>query len=382
MLVLRPVNGVIEPAAVEPSGYFSPGEIERARGYRDPQLWLYLGTIAAQAGVLAWLVARPPRLLRRRFGRPLPATAAVAAAVSLALALAPLPLQAIMRERARDVGLLTQSWGGYAQDLIKSWAIGAVLAAAGAVLAIVLMRRLPRSWWLPGAAVLAAFGAITVYAGPVLVDPLFNRFRDAPATERADVRELARRAGVDVGSVLEVDGSRRSVAANAYVTGIGHTKRVVLYDTLIDNFDRPQRRAVVAHELGHVAHHDIRTGLIFLIVVAPAAMFAVARLTPALDPGSVPGPQTVPALAAALVLVATPIGVVSNQLSRALEARADSSALRLTGDPDAAIALHRDLALRNLADPDPPGWARFLFATHPSTAQRIGIAEAYRSGAR
>ena len=104
---------------------------------------------------------------------------------------------------------------------------------------------------MPGSVVVVAFGAVTIYAGPVVLDPLFNKFTPLPAGQtRADVLELARRAGVDVGEVYEVDASRRTTAANAYVTGLGSTKRVVLYDTLLENFTRDELRLVVAHELG------------------------------------------------------------------------------------------------------------------------------------
>lgn len=379
MLLLRPHGGVIEPVAVEKSAYFSEAQISRAQDFRQPQLWLYGLTLAIELGVLAWLTARPPMILQRVFRRPVLAAGAAGAALAVGLALAQLPVAAIMRERARDVGLVTQSWDGYAADLAKSWAITAVLAGVGAMLAVVLMRRMPRTWWLPGAAIVFAFGAGTIYAGPVLIDPLFNRFEPARPAVKADVEALARAAGVDVGEVLEVDGSRRSTAANAYVTGVGHTKRVVLYDTLVDNFDRDEVKLVVAHELAHVKHHDIRNGFLYLLIVAPAGMWAIAQVTRRLDPDSAhPGAQTLPALALAVTLVVTPIAVVSNQLSRSFEAHADSEALRLTGDPDAAIGFQREIALRNVSDPDPPAWAGFLFATHPSTVDRIGIAERFR----
>ena len=107
---------------------------------------------------------------------------------------------------------------------------------------------------------------------------------------RADVLELARKAGVDVGEVYEIDASRRTTAANAYVTGLGHTKRVVLYDTLVENFSRDELRLVVAHELGHVRYDDVRNGLLYLAIVAPFGMLAVAAAdrppgSPATRPG-------------------------------------------------------------------------------------------------
>lgn len=383
VLLLRPpAEEVIDPAPVDAESYFSPRELDRARDFRGPQRVLGLGILAVEAGVLIWLVARPPRGLLAPRRRPLVAAAVAGAGVSLALAIAPLPLQAVARERARDVGLVTQSYAGWAGDLAKSWTIGAAIGGAGAAAGIALIRRLPRGWWVPGAAIVVGFGAVSVYAAPVVLDPLFNEFEDVPPGRvRDDVLRLAREAGVDVGEVLVMDASRRTTAANAYVTGLGHTKRVVLYDTLVDDFPPDEVRLVVAHELAHVHHRDVPHGLLFLLLVAPAGMFAASVVVRRLDPGSRPGPQTVPALALAVGLVATPVTLVSNQLSRQVEARADSYALRLTEEPRTFIRFERRIAVRNVADPDPPHWYSFLFATHPPTIERIGIGEAFRRGA-
>ena len=136
-----------------------------------------------------------------------------------------------------------------------------------------------------------AFGVAITYASPIVLDPLFNKFTLLRRAARArDVLELAKRAGVDVGQVYEIDASRRTTASNAYVTGIGHTKRVVLYDNLLKDFTPGEVRLVVAHELGHVRHNDVPHGLLYLAIVAPFGMFAVARLGERLagreEPGS------------------------------------------------------------------------------------------------
>ena len=116
-----------------------------------------------------------------------------------------------------------------------------------------------------------AVGVASLWLFPVVIDPIFNRFDKLPPGQlRSDVLTLARKAGVDVGEVYRVDASRRTTAANAYVNGIGHTKRVVLYDNLIEDFPEDQVRMVVAHELGHQKHEDIYRGLAWLAIVAPA----------------------------------------------------------------------------------------------------------------
>jgi STE24 endopeptidase len=383
VVLLRPRSGVIEPAQVSTESYFSVSQVDRARDYRRPQLAIYGGVLAIEVGLLGLLVARPPRRLRGPFKRPILAGAAAGAALAVAVTVAVLPLQVVARERAKDVGLVTQSWSGYARDKAIGGAIGALIAAIGAGAAVGLMRRLPRGWWLPGAGVVVAFAVVSIYAGPVVLDPLFNTFKALPAGQaRDDVLELARRAGVDVGEVYSVDASRRTTAANAYVTGLGTTKRVVLFDTLLENFERDELRLVVAHELAHVHHRDVPNGLLYVVIVAPFGLFAVARLTRRLGPPGEPGPATLPALALSLVVMTTAITAISNQLSRAVEARADSYALTLTGEPEPFISFEKRIALRNLSDPDPPDWQTFLLATHPPTLHRIGIGVAYERGAR
>jgi STE24 endopeptidase len=155
----------------------------------------------------------------------------------------------------------------------------------------------------------------------------------------------------------------------------------VLYDTLLENFTRDELRLVVAHELAHVHHRDVPNGLLYLAIVAPFGLFAVARLSAGLAPppgaGAKAGPAVLPALALSVAVMATTITTISNQLSRAVEARADSYALQLTGEPDPFISFERRIALRNLADPDPPAWQTFLLATHPPVIDRIGIGVAY-----
>src|SRR5256714_14199980 len=180
VLLLRPRGGVIDPAPVSVRSYFSGQELARARDFRRPQLALYAGQVAVELGVLVWLVRRPPRRLRGPYRRPLVAGAAGGAALAVVLAVAPLPLAAIARQRSIDVGLTTQSWGGWVGDLVKSTAIGAVFAGAGAALLLALMRRFPRGWWLPGSAVVVAVSAAFLYVGPVVLDPIFNRFEPLP----------------------------------------------------------------------------------------------------------------------------------------------------------------------------------------------------------
>lgn len=384
VLVMQPRDGVVEPAPVRAQSYFSAGELQRARDFRRPQLALLGVTFIIEAGVLIALVARPPRRLRD-VRRPVLTAAAAGAGIAVALDAATLPVRAVMRERAIDVGLITQSWTGWAQDVALSTAIGAAIAGVGAAGAMALIRRFPRRWWLPASGVVVAYGVVSIYLAPVVLDPLFNRFTDLKGPVRDDVIALAEQAGVDVGEVQVIDASRRTTAANAYVAGLGSTKRVVLYDTLLDEFEPEEIRLVIAHELAHQHYNDLPRGLLYLAIVAPFGMFAAAQLTRRLapEPGEDgrAGPDALPALALSVVAVAAVIGVISNQLSRSVEARADSYALELTGEAAPFIAFEQRIARQNVSDPDPPDVVTFLLGTHPPIIERIGAGVAYSRSA-
>jgi STE24 endopeptidase len=378
VLLLRPRDRGPEPVDVPARDYFSAAQIERGDDFRTGQLWLFGLRTAVELGVLVAIVRRPPRMLERGARRPVLAGAAAGAALSLTLGAATLPVRAIARDRAKEVGLVTQSWTGYAGDVAKGEAIGALLAGAGGALLMFGLRRFGSRWWVPGTVVVVAFGVLGSYASPVLLDPLFNKFEKLPPGElRSDVLDLARRAGVDVGQVYEVDASRRTTASNAYVTGLGHTKRVVLYDNLMKDFSPAEVRLVVAHELGHVRHRDVPYGLLWLAIVAPAGLWAAALLAERLVPRGAPALTAVPAVALAVGIVATPITMISSQLSRSVERRADAFSLALTRDPESFIGFEKRIAVKNVADVEPPAWSTFLLASHPPTLERIGQAVAY-----
>jgi STE24 endopeptidase len=351
--------------------------VQRGRRFARPQLAISLARAAVDAAALAALVRRPPRRLAGRIGNPVAAGAATAAAMSVGLSLPSLPLAALGRRRAIRVGLITQSWGGWAVDLLKANAIQVVLGAGAGGAAVAVTRRWPRGWWAPAAAGSVAFGAVLAAVAPVILDPIFNDFTPLPEGEtRSDVLALAAAAGVKVGEVYSVDASRRTTAANAYVAGLGPTKRVVLFDTLLDRYSRDEVRVVVAHELAHVRGRDVPRSVVFAAIVAPAGTLAVQRLSWLLS--SERGTAvTLPALAFSAGLISAPIGLIANHLSRALERRADAFSLELSGAPDAFVSFERAIALQNVADLDPPRWVTSVLATHPSTAERIGAALAY-----
>jgi STE24 endopeptidase len=384
--LLRPRDRPIQPVSVPEGRYFTAAEIARGRSFSDGQLWLFVATLGAQGAVLVTVALGHPRAVRDRLerlgARPVLGAAAAGAGLSVALGLAALPASIAAHQRAVNYGISTQTFGSWLGDLGKSAAIGALLAAAGGALLMALVRRFRGRWWLPGTVAVAAIATVFVWMAPVVLAPVFNKFTalppDSPA--RKEVLSLARRAGVDIGQVYRVNASRRVRSLNAYVDGIGSTKRVVLYDNLLRRANRPELESIVAHELGHVKHDDVLRGLAFLIIVAPLGLLFAAELGAALahragvDPR---GPASLPAYFLGVAVAALVLGVPGNQLSRQVEASADTFALQLTHDPRALIEVQRRLAVSNISDPDPAGVVTALIGTHPTTMERIGAAVAY-----
>jgi STE24 endopeptidase len=375
--LLSPRERPIEPAKVDLHSFFSDAEIERGARFARPQLAIGLTRAAVEMGALVLVVRRTPRWLSGSAKHPVLAGAATGSALAVGLSLPALPLAAISRRRGLAVGLVTQSWRGWAADLLKGAAIESVLAAVAGGAAVAVTRRYPNRWWIPASAGSVLFGAGLAALAPVVLDPVFNEFTPLPEGEtRSDVLELARAAGVKVGEVYSVDASRRTTAANAYVAGLGPTKRVVLFDTLLDRYSRDEVRVVVAHELAHVRNRDVPRGVLYAALVAPAAALAVQRLSWELSPerGSA---GALPALALAAALVGAPTALIGNRLSRAIERRSDAYSLALTDAPDAFISFERAIAVQNVADLEPPRWFTSLLATHPPTAERIGSAVSF-----
>ena len=353
--------------------HFSPQEIARGRAFARPQRAIGLAGTAVDAALLLLLTRHPVRALDRV--RPAPAGGALAGAgLALVLSAAGLPLSAVGRRRALAAGLATQSWRGWAQDVAKASALGAgAMGGVGCGL-LAAAERWPRRWWLVAAG--GSVAATTVLAGlaPVVLDPLFNEFQPLPdGPVRRDVLELATAAGVLVGEVFSVDASRRTTAANAYVAGLGPTKRVVLFDTLLERYSREEVRVVVAHELAHVRGRDVLRGVGLSALLAPAVGAAAASIAGTLTGESTPAPSRLPALVLACGVAMAPVAPIAAALSRRLERRADELSLTLGDDVPAFISFERRIAVQNLADLDPPRWA-VLLSSHPPTAERIAHA--------
>jgi STE24 endopeptidase len=295
-----------------------------------------------------------------------------------------LPLAARRHTVLVRYGLSTQDWGGWAVDLLKGAAIGAVLGALALAAFFTLTRYVPNWWWAWAAAGAAGLVILLSFIFPVLIEPVFNKFTpmdDGPL--RTSLMELASNDGVPVKDVLVADASRRTTALNAYVSGIGPTRRIVVFDTLLKEAPPGEVESVVAHELGHAKDGDVVT---FTLIGAAGTALMVIGLY--LIGGwswllRLAGVETLrsPQAIGLLLAIATVAGLVATPLqsfvSRLIEARADAHALTLTHDPATFEAMQKRLSLVNLADPDPPAWEQDLFGSHPTTVERIAAARAF-----
>ena len=273
-----------------------------------------------------------------------------------------------------------QSDSGYVETLFSNWiALGAefLFISFALVIVMAIAGRAPRRWWLAAAPVFIGLGALFQFVFPYLAPTEPLRRPDL----QADARVFAEAQGIAPVPVRVEDVSDFTNAPNAYAAGLGPTKRIVLWSTLLDGrFSTGEVRVVLAHELGHHSRNHIPEGLAWYALFAfPGAWLIAVAVR---RRGGMANPAAVPLSLLVLVvlnLLSTP---VYNVISRHMETEADWVALETTHDPDSAKALFRGFTVESLNDPDPPTWAYVLFDSHPTIEQRIALAEAWRARSR
>lgn len=278
----------------------------------------------------------------------------------------------------RRYGLHHQPLVSWLWDRAKSGLIGVVLATAGSLVVYGLLRSTPW-WWLWAAAAFFAGYALLAFVTPVWLLPLFYRLTPlADGDLRSRLLRLAERARVPAVGVWIADQSRRSRTANAAVTGLGRTRRILLFDTLVSRFEPEEVEAVLAHELGHDVAGDIWRGLAVQGAVTLAAFWVADRALAAgagalglSGPADIAGLPLLGLVTMAVSLIALP---VINGWSRRVETRADDFALRLSQNPAAFIGAMERLAGLNLAERDPHFLKELLLYSHPSVGRRIARA--------
>lgn len=376
--------------------YDDDAALKRARRYSRTRQWLALAdllwsgalaAIALSSGASARLRERAERVAPRRLGPVMPYTAA--AIVFSALLSLPLSyLRGFAVERR--YGLSNQSRRAWLGDQAKQLGVGLVLGAPLTQGVYWIMRRYPRRWWAVLSALTVPFTVVLGQLAPVLILPLFNKYeplKDRALAER--ITTLAADQGVRVAAVLQMDMSRQTSKANAFFTGLGATKRIVLGDTLLDEFTPDEVEVVLAHELAHQVHRDLWKGIGVGTLATIVTSYAVHRLAPPLLARFGPryGLDTSQGAAdvAAMPLLGLLLGGVSLILSplqhawtrTMVERTADRYALDLTRNPTAFVGAMTKLGRMNLADPKPPALIKYLLYSHPPLQERIEMGRSY-----
>jgi STE24 endopeptidase len=385
---LRDVDRDVESTDPSLGAHFDDRVIERHGAFRKSAYASLALGIAVQIAALVILMRGPAARLvdaieRWPGGWALHAFLAGALlAVVLTLVLLPLNfVQGYVVQHAWH--LSTQDIVGWVGDRVRSAGVRAVFGGVAALAFFGIVRWQPRTWWLVGWAVFTALSAALAFLWPLMVAPLFNRFTVLePGPTRARVLELAADAGVDVGEVYVIDASRRSTVENAYVAGFGSSKRVVLYDTLLEAGDLDETSFIVAHELGHQVEDHVYKNVALTaagLFVGFGVLYLLARNGSVWAWAGASGISDLRALPVLLlfVLIANLLSLpIENTISRAHERKADEIALELTHDPDTAVRVFRRLAFANLADLRPPAVVEWALFSHPSIPDRIRAAMA------
>jgi STE24 endopeptidase len=286
-------------------------------------------------------------------------------------------------------GQSNQTLRGWWGDLIKSILLAAVIGGFLLEIVYLILRTAPDTWWLLTAGFLLLFNVLLANLAPVLLFPIFYKF--SPLNEEhTDLQErlinLAERAGTNVEGVFKFDMSRRTKAANAGLTGLGNTRRIILGDTLLEEFSPDEIETVLAHELGHHKNHDIPLGMAVQTVITLGGLYLTSLgLSWGISQfgfGSISDIAALPLFGLSLGAYGLLTMPLSNGFSRWREWLADDFALLLTGNGEAYASALTRLSNQNLAEVNPDPWIEFLLYSHPALEKRIRNANAYQPSAQ
>ena len=367
------------------SSVFTAEQIQRAEDYAGTQRLLSWASLAVSLAVACVLgFSRLGTRLVDRVRGPW-WWRVVVAVVALAVVgrLATLPFSIVLRRRALEFGLTSQAWDAYAVDLAKNLAVGVVATSIALVVLVGVARRWPRAWPAAAGVLLAGLVMLGSFVYPLLVEPLFNDFESLPdGPLRTQVLALADQEGVQVDDVLVADASQRTTTLNAYVSGFGSSRRVVVYDNLVDVTSTTGRSSPSSRMSSDMRATTTCSPARCSARPAPCSASGCWGCWSGECPVESADPRRVPrvlALVAIATLLASPM---ENGISRRIETRADVASLRTTHDPQAFAEVQKQLALTSLADPTPYAWSQFWFGSHPTTLQRIALAERFASSTR
>ena len=281
-------------------------------------------------------------------------------------------------------GLSSQSFGGWLEDLGKGVGVDILTTVPILGLLLWLIGRSPKRWALWFWAALVPIIAFGIFAAPLVIDPLFNKFTPLPPGPlRTQIEALAVKAGIPNAPIYVVDKSRQTHETNAYVTGIGSSARIVLWDTILPpRMPEDQLRAIVAHEMGHYVLKHLYWGFLLtvlgLLFALPAAQkfaeWLLSRYGSRWGISGLTDHAAIPALLLTVSLFSFVFAPLTNGISREVEHQADAYGLQITGNGPAMARAFVTISEQNLSDPNPPPFIKFWLFTHPPLQERIDFA--------
>jgi len=366
----------LDTSGLDPHRYFSAAELARTNRFERFLRIDWLLSVLAALAALAVMAHRAPRIARGigigRIGKGLilgMVTLTVLWFVGLPFALAGWWWE-------RRHGLVSGSFWEVLAPQLPALATQAVFACLSFLIVLALAGWFPRRWWIPAAAAFTGLALFFSFVTPY-IDRLGTHPLHSPAL-KAEAAELERQEGVTGTPIRVEDVSSYTTEVNAESEGIGPSRQVVLWDTLLDGrFTRPEVAVVMAHELGHTARRHIWKGVAWFGLFALPGTFLIAVAT--LRRGGVRDPGLLPLGLMVLVVLTLVSQPITNVISRRYEAEADWIALQTTRDPEAARSLFKGFSKTSLEQPRPPLWDYLLLETHPTIAQRIQMVNAWEA---
>lgn len=386
------VPAALRGSASDPAVFMTPEQMDHihklstirylAFFLSTPMEWVILLLILA-SGVSAWFRDKAEALAK-------PSILQVAIFLllfQLTLQVIQFPLDYYLFELNHRFGLSEQPLGSWIMDRGKSFGINFIVSIPLYWLLYRVMRKSPRRWWLWGWGLSVPITLFFTFIQPVVLEPVFNDFKPLQDQQlKHDILRLAKQADIPTEQVYEVDKSRQTNELNAYVSGIGPTTRIVLWDTTLQKLSKDEILFIMAHEMGHYVRRHVLWGTLFGIAESFVGFWLVYRLFGGLirrfGKGlHVRGKPDIAGLPA-LVLLASVLGFaaspIDNTVSRLEEHSADQYAIELRKDPDAGVRAFQRLAADSLADVNPPWLAQMFLGSHPTLAQRIDYIRNYR----
>ena len=333
-----------------------------------------LGTVASLA-TLVVLTRRGPRLARSLGLSPVNAGIVTAVLVAVVLWAVSLPFDLAASWWSRRHGILQESWATIVFSPLGGLYRATVVTTLVFAVVLLLARRLARTWWV------AAAGIVLVLAlGLQFAFPYVQRIGTHPVRSQklaAQIRALEQREHVGRPTIRVVPMHKTTSAANAFAVGLGPSRSVFIWDTMLDGRFSPQEvRFVLAHELGHLERWHIWKGIAWGALIGVPILALVAFVTG--RRGGLRRPENVPLALLTIAVAGIVVTPFANAVSRRNEAEADWMALNATRDPAAARGLFKGFATTDLQNPDPPGWVHVFLEDHPSALVRVEQAEAWR----